>query len=263
MSDIAMRVGGPSTPAAAQANVLLRISAGNVIIDNGWLWRADHVEGGGLTRNGQLPCQVAAVVNGNDVTSYGLKAEHCLTDQVQWNGERGDVYFFQSELPYDVTQANFGDKGYVGYRVGAKVQEHKAHGIGVYHYFRDFPVTVASAISAPAHLEANFVSPLAVFLNGLGSMKHIINDKGDATGKDPAHPTDAVPRWMCAAPSVTQAGGSCKVGDAVTCPGTTVGCAGNACCPDGSTCPSAQEDFACCPSPKKADCVQPAASITV
>ncbi len=58
--------------------------------------------------------------------------EHMLGDQVVWNGERGQTYFFQSELPYDVNQTNFGDKGFVGYRVGSEVRDHDAFGLGVY-----------------------------------------------------------------------------------------------------------------------------------
>jgi hypothetical protein len=36
--------------------------------------------------------------------------EHTLGDLLDWQGERGRTYFYQSELPYDVTQANYGDK---------------------------------------------------------------------------------------------------------------------------------------------------------
>ena len=100
---------------------------------------------------------------------------------MQWSGNAGQTYFFQSELPYDVTQANFGDKGYVGYRVNASVTSHKGYGIGVYQFFRDNAVTVKTGISTPPALESSFVHPLAVFLNGKGIMQHIINDKGDET----------------------------------------------------------------------------------
>lgn len=48
--------------------------------------------------------------------------------------------------------------------------------------------------------------------------------------------------------------GHCEVGDAVMCPATSVGCAGNSCCPDGSVCPSASKDFKDCPKPKTTDC---------
>lgn len=47
----------------------------------------------------------------------------------------------------------------------------------------------------------------------------------------------------------------CKVGDSVACPGASdVHCAGNQCCPDGSTCPSAASSFAGCVKPKREDC---------
>ena len=43
--------------------------------DNFWLWRADRVEGGGLTTDGNLHCDIAIVVNGDGVTLYGLAVE--------------------------------------------------------------------------------------------------------------------------------------------------------------------------------------------
>ena len=47
---------------------------------------------------------------------------------------------------------------------------HDAQGVGVYSFFRDHNVTVASGIVCPAALEASFVAPLSVFLNGFGGM---------------------------------------------------------------------------------------------
>ena len=98
-----------------------------------------------------------------------------------WNGDRGETYFYQSELPYDVTQANFGDMGYVSYRIADNVTAHAAYGAGVYTYFRDYAVTVETGIAAPEALVGSFHSPLGVFLNGLGTMNHVINGHGDAT----------------------------------------------------------------------------------
>ena len=49
-------------------------------------------------------------VKGDDVIAYGLAVEHTLEDLTIWDGERGQVYFYQSELPYGVDQASFGDK---------------------------------------------------------------------------------------------------------------------------------------------------------
>lgn len=60
------------------------------------------------------------------MTAYGLAVEHTLGDLTQWSGEAGETYFYQSELPYDVTQQNFGAPGYVGYRVNSTVTSHKA-----------------------------------------------------------------------------------------------------------------------------------------
>ena len=41
------------------------------------------------------------VVNGNNVTVYGLFVEHHQEFQVLWNGNGGRTYFYQSEIPYD------------------------------------------------------------------------------------------------------------------------------------------------------------------
>lgn len=254
--DVFARVGGPASPKDAQAKVMLQIDSGNVIGDNLWMWRADHTVNGPV-KNGANPCDVGIIINGDDVTMYGAKAEHTLQDQLQWNGERGASYFFQSELPYDVTQA-YGDSGYAAYRVKSTVTTHTAYGTGAYHFFRDYAVVVKSGIVAPVDLEESFVSPLAVFLDGKGVMQHVINDKGNQTSK--THGTNAVPTWWCPTKSQAQfsfdrsKNATCAVGAPVKCPGTSAGCAGMQCCPDGSTCPSAPNMFLCCPKPKTVDC---------
>lgn len=264
LADVFARVCGPDSN--AQARVMIEINQGHVIGDNLWLWRADHLKGGGLVSNGTCPCDHGMVINSDDVTMYGLASEHQLKDLVVWNGDRGQSYFFQAEYPYDVTQANFGDKNYVAYRVDSQVTKHKSFGAGVYHFFRDNPVTVQTGISCPVDLEKSFVFPLAVFLNGKGVMKHIINDRGKETKKRaPAPgggPAGASPVWFCEGTEkydmrhMNVTSGKCKVGDPVTCPGTTLGCAGNSCCADGTTCPSANDLFQCCPKPKTEDCTK-------
>ena len=95
---------------------------------------------------------------------------------------------------YDVTQANFGDQGYVGYRVNSTVKAHQAYGAGVYHNFVADSVRVKTAISVPAGLESSFVSPLAVYLNGKGTVEHIINAEGPQT--DPSQ-GGGKPAWWC------------------------------------------------------------------
>merc|ERR1712193_88368 len=104
---------------------------------------------------------------------------------------------FQAEMPYGVTQADFGDMGYTGYRVADSVTSHKGYGVGVYHFFRDNKVTVKTGIVAPASLVSSFVAPLAVRLNGMGTMQHIINELGEETKEDPNMPGNAIAKWLC------------------------------------------------------------------
>ena len=50
---------------------------------------------------------------------------------------------------------------------------------------------------------------------------------------------------------------SCQVGDVVPCcvdRQCLETCAGNQCCPDGTACPSASDDFALCPAPRLYSC---------
>jgi hypothetical protein len=182
MHDVFARVGGPDgTPADPVAvDTMVHIKSGHVIGDNMWFWRADHATGGAVTYSSNA-CDHGLVVDGDDVTMYGLATEHTLKDLTLWNGERGSTYFYQSELPYGVTQAEFGDPGYAGYRVAKNVTQHQGWGVGVYSFFRDHNVTAKSGIVCPPALEKSFVNPLSVFLNGHGGIQHVINDKGGAS----------------------------------------------------------------------------------
>jgi hypothetical protein len=178
--DAFARVGGTNNPSQYQvgATAVAVINSGNVVIDNSWFWRADHGVNGEVM-NSDNPNNHGLVVNGADVTAYGLAVEHQLQDLVVWNGAGGRTYFYQSELPYDVTQDNFGTPGYVSYRVNSSVTQHHVWGAGVYSYFRDHAVTVASGISTPTGSGIQFVNSLTVFLNGLGQINHIINNDGN------------------------------------------------------------------------------------
>jgi hypothetical protein len=181
IADVFARVGGPTaaTVQQASAETMLQLNSGNTIVDHTWLWRADH-DVGGLVMSSMDPVKHSAVIAGNDVTAYGIFAEHALQDLLVWNGNNGRCYFFQSELPYDVTQANYGTPGYAAYRVGTGVTNHHAWGVGAYSYFRDNAVTVANAIVAPSVSGIEFVNSLSVFLNGLGGITHVINGQGAA-----------------------------------------------------------------------------------
>ena len=115
---------------------------------------------------GDNPCDNALVVNGDDVIMYALAAEHTLKDIVRWFGERGASYFFQAELPYDVQAYP-----YSGYTVGPDVAVHRSYGAGVYHYFRDFAVTVQSAITCPVRSKLTFTASTLMTRDSSTSMR--------------------------------------------------------------------------------------------
>ena len=176
LSDVFCRVGGPGS-LKVHTSVMVHVAASHVILDNLWLWRADHAElaPGEQPRPGEqyhlvVPgeCSVknGLVVDGDDVTAYGLAVEHTDQDQVIWRGERGRTYFYQCELPYDVNQTMFGDKGYAGYRVAAAVKKHKGEAIGIYSYFRDYECLVPAAIVAPYTDEVLFANAFTKKLRG-------------------------------------------------------------------------------------------------
>jgi hypothetical protein len=91
LSDVFGRVGGPDAPDPApevQVDVLFMINSGNVVVDNTWLWRADH-DVSGLVNNSRNPSKNGMVVNGHNVTGFGVAIEHHLEDGLVWNGEDG------------------------------------------------------------------------------------------------------------------------------------------------------------------------------
>lgn len=92
MQDVFARVGGPDTD-EVKAKTMVKINSGHVIIDDTWLWRADHGQGG-LIADSQNPCDTALLINGDNVTGYGLAVEHTLGNMLEWNGENGESYFF-------------------------------------------------------------------------------------------------------------------------------------------------------------------------
>jgi len=155
------------------------INSGHVIIDNAWLWRADHSVSG-LVRNGDNFVESGIVVNGDNLISYGLAVEHTLGDMAVFNGDNAKVYFYQSEYPYDVT-SDYASKGHVGYKVASGVNTHEAWGVGVYSYFRDHEVNMGTGISTPAKSGIKFHSSLSRFLNGFGSIQHVVNSLGGSS----------------------------------------------------------------------------------
>ena len=179
--DIFCRAGGAI---AGRAERMLEINANHVVGDNFWLWRADHGEGAkwdvNLNRNG-------LVVNGDDVTIYGLFVEHQHEYQTIWNGNGGRVYFYQSEMPYDPPSpeawTHDGVRGYASYKVADHVRSHEAWGLGVYCVFKDAPIIADTAIEAPTHNPGvKLHHMVTVRLSGQpgSGIMHVINREGDA-----------------------------------------------------------------------------------
>ena len=129
----------------------------------------------GSVQHGDNPVNTGLVVNGNNVTAYGLAVEHTLENLVEWNGDNGMVAFYQSEYPYDVTP-EYATKGYTSFRIGDSVDNFVGKGMGAYSFFRDHQVTVNSAMTGPD--DAKLTNIMSVYLSGNGGISHIYNDKG-------------------------------------------------------------------------------------
>jgi hypothetical protein len=153
LSDIFARVGAfnHTNCAKVRADAMVQIDSDDVVVDNIWLWHADH-DDCGTSLNSYGPsdeCHTGHgfLVNGDRVTTYGLAVEHVNGgDMVLWNGEGGETYFYQAELPYH--NAYFGEANFVGFRVARGVQQHTMWGIGV--YIIGDVASVRSAIRVPA-----------------------------------------------------------------------------------------------------------------
>lgn len=181
--DIVCRVGG-ATVGTTSACVLIHSS--HVVGDNLWIWRADH--GAGTTWNGNRS-KNGMVVNGPDVTLYGLFVEHFQEYQTVWNGDGGRLYFYQSELPYDApTQSEWqhdGVNGFASYKVGAGVKSHEAWGLGIYGVFIHSPTTCADAIEAPTVPGVSLHHMTAIWITGKpeSEITHVINGTGETVNR--------------------------------------------------------------------------------
>ena len=179
LHDVFFRVGGAAVGNATHSVI---INSNHVIGDNLWVWRGDHGNGIGWATN---KTKHGIVVNGDDVTMYGLFVEHFHDYQTVWNGENGAVYFYQSEAPYDVPNQqswmNGSVNGFASYKVGDHVKHHTAIGMGVYCFFNENPeVKLNSAIEAPAGENIHFSHVTSVSLGGTGEITHVLNRVGDA-----------------------------------------------------------------------------------
>ncbi|WP_446667496.1 RICIN domain-containing protein [Kitasatospora phosalacinea] len=177
LHDVFFRIGGAGVGKATQSLV---VNSNNVIGDHMWLWRADHGSGVGWTSN---TAANGLVVNGNNVTMYGLFVEHYQQTQVIWNGNNGRTYFFQNELPYDppnqAAWMNGSTRGYPAYKVADSVTTHEAWGLGSYAYFNVNPAVVEErSFEVPNRSTVRFHDMVTVSLGGTGTIAHVINSTG-------------------------------------------------------------------------------------
>ncbi|OEU88705.1 coagulation factor 5/8 type domain-containing protein [Streptomyces abyssalis] len=177
LHDVFIRIGGAG---AAKSEISMVVNSSHVIADHLWLWRADHGDGVGWDTN---PADTGLVVNGSDVTAYGLFAEHYKKYQVIWNGEGGRTYFFQNEMPYDPPDQgswmNGDSRGYAAYKVGGSVTDHQAFGLGSYCFFNVNESVVADrSFEVPQAEGVKFHHMTSVSLGGTGTIQHVINDTG-------------------------------------------------------------------------------------
>jgi hypothetical protein len=203
ISDIFTRVGGSNLDRSVMTDAMVRVFSGNVVGDNLWLWRADHVKlkPGETPNDSRFPryhqvriweevdgkqvkvdeciTKNAIVVEGNDVNIYGLFAEHTTEDQMVWKGENGSVCFFQCELPYDVNHSF----AHTGYHVHESVKSHTGRGIGVYSNFTCFDVQAEKGLKFPLMGGVKILNPFTVFLNGYGGIKNVLHEGETVVGE--------------------------------------------------------------------------------
>jgi hypothetical protein len=189
--DVFFRVGGAGI---GRTVVNLEINSNDTIVDHTWIWRADHGSGVGWDLNTSAN---GLVVNGDNVTIYGLFVEHHQQFQVLWNGNGGRTYFYQSEIPYDPPdQASYssapGTNGWASYKVGTAVTSHEAWGLGIYSVFRHPNVDLTRAIEVPVNPNVRFHDMITVALDDKGEISNVINNTGGPTTLGPERVTPRV-----------------------------------------------------------------------
>jgi hypothetical protein len=174
--DIFCRAGGQFN---GLVTCFVKVNSNDVILDHAWLWRADHGTGAGWNSNKNAN---GLIVNGNNVTAYGLFVEHTQAYQTWWRGNGGRTFFYQSELPYDPPDnlswsASATTLGYPSYKVADNVKTHEAWGLGIYSVFRN-EITASCAIQVPANVPGVKIHHMVTKKLADGTLTHVINDTG-------------------------------------------------------------------------------------
>ncbi|WP_010419191.1 T9SS type A sorting domain-containing protein [Anaerophaga thermohalophila] len=205
LADLFFRVGG-FREENVNVDIALEINSSDIIGDHFWIWRADHGKGVGWFKN---TARNGLVVNGHYVTLYGVFNEHFQEYGTLWNGEKGRLYFYQNETPYDpVDQNDYMShngtvRGYAAYKVADHVNYHEASMLGIYDVLINTggeKIAIDNSIEVPdskgvkIHHACNvgispddmggFVSvingevPSTYYVNGAGSRFFIIDYQG-------------------------------------------------------------------------------------
>jgi hypothetical protein len=208
VQDVFFRIGGATAGSATDSLV---VDGSHVILDDIWAWRADHGAGqtgtpdqngvGGGANGCFSTCDVAQtglVVNGNDVLAYGLAVEHYEKNEVVWNGQGGEVIFFQNEMPYEVpNQAAWMSSpttdGYPAFVIGSKVTSFSGYGLGSYSFFNQgADIHSATAFSVPDTPGVQLHDVFTRFLSGMGGIDHVVNNTGAPVTADNPGPSNVV-----------------------------------------------------------------------
>lgn len=185
--DCYFRVGGSYEHSAADTS--LTVYTDNTLCDNMWIWRADH--GPEANRSYGVGWDVndgetGVKIYGDYVTAYALMAEHYKGHNVEWYGEGGKLFFYQSEIAYDVpSQAEWMDEtrnGYSSIMVDESVNAFTASGLGIYSNFHNEGIVLDSAITAPNKRGIDITHIATVKLNSFGAILNAVNDYGGAVG---------------------------------------------------------------------------------
>ena len=192
VQDVFFRIGGATAGSATDSLV---VNSSHVILDDIWAWRADHGAGVGWTSN---TADTGLIVNGNDVTAYGLAVEHYQKNEVIWNGQGGEDIFFQNEMPYDppsqaAWMSSATTDGYPAFVISPKVTSFTGYGMGSYCFFNQgVPIESATAFLVPDTPGVQLNDVLTRFLNGSGSIDHVVNGTGAAVTTDNPGPSYVV-----------------------------------------------------------------------
>lgn len=192
IADCFFRVGGV-TSAKTNADTCLLIEADDVITDNTWTWRADHgyrwrestdsSAGVGWNVN---TARTGVAVYGDNVTAYGLFSEHFLGHNVYWAGNGGAVYFFQSEVAYDIPAGgDGGTAAQISFYVEDGVTSFSGTAFGVYTHFLNDGVTLDCAVRVPENDGVTLTNVVAIALSS-GNTSHlnnVVNNYGGFVGK--------------------------------------------------------------------------------